>query len=256
MILSDTLSQRPNFIPDKDTDNENMILLPDKLFGSTAMMIHLIDTDLQRKIVDSNDLNTEATTAIEFLGNGPVNLQKDLEDWTIQQFKGKNVLFYQGQNYIPRNYELRREITSNFHDKVSAGHPGEIETLNAVKEHYWWPGMRSFIKNYVKGCGICQQFKINRNPSSPSYILIPGPTSTRPFANCSMDLITDLPPVKLDDGTVADAIMVVVDHGLMKGVVLTPCSKTLTHEGAGDILLNHVYKRFGLLDSIISDRDP
>ena len=30
----------------------------------------------------------------------------------------------------------------------------------------------------------------------------------------------------------------------------------MTHEGAGDILLNHVYKRFGLPDSIISDRDP
>ena len=76
----------------------------------------------------------------------------------------------------------------------------------------------------------------------------------RPFANCSMDLITDLPPVKLNDGTIADAIMVMVDHGLTKRVVLTPCSKTLTHEGAGDILLNHVYKCFGLPDcSIISD---
>ena len=114
MILSDTLSRRPDFIPDKDTDNENMVLLPDKLFESTAMTIHLIDTDLQRKIVDSNDLDTEATTAIEFLlGNGPANLQKDLEDWTIQQFEGKNVLFYQGRNYTPKNYELQREITSN-----------------------------------------------------------------------------------------------------------------------------------------------
>ena len=75
MILSDTLSQRPDFIPDKDTDNENMILLLDKLFGSTAMTIHLIDTDLQQKIVDSNDLDIEAVRAIElFLGKGPANL--------------------------------------------------------------------------------------------------------------------------------------------------------------------------------------
>ena len=73
-----------------------MVLLPDKLFGSTVMTIHLIDTDLQRKIVDSNDLDTEAMTAIEFLlGHGPVNLQKDLEDWTVQLFEGKNVLYYQ-----------------------------------------------------------------------------------------------------------------------------------------------------------------
>ena len=162
MILSDTLSQQPDFVLDKDTDNEDMILLPDKLFRSTSLTIHLIDTDLQWKIANSNDLNTEAIKAIKLLtGKGPTNLQRDLEDWTTQEFEGKNVLFYQGKNYISKDYELQQEITSQFHNKVSAGHPGEIETLNAIKEHYWWPGMRSFIKNYVKGCGICQQFKIN-----------------------------------------------------------------------------------------------
>ena len=107
MILSDTLSQRPDFIPDKDTDNENMVLLPDKLFGSTAITIHLINTDLQRKIVDSNDLDEEAARAIEFLlRKGPPSLQKDLDDWTTQEFEGKKVLFYQGKNYIPKDYEL------------------------------------------------------------------------------------------------------------------------------------------------------
>ena len=98
--------------------------------------------------------------------------------------------------------------------------------------------MQSFIKNYVKRCGICQQFKINRSPSNPLYNPIPGPTTTRPFANCSMDLITDLPPIKLENGTIIDALMVMVDHGLTKGVVLTPVSKTLTKEGAREILLN------------------
>jgi len=116
--------------------------------------------------------------------------------------------------------------------------------------------MRSFIKNYVKGCGTCQQFKINRNPSNPSYNPVPGPVTTRPFANCSMDLITDLPLITLENRTIIDALLVVVDHGLTKGVVITPVSKTLTEEGAGEILLNQFYKRFGLPDSIISDRDP
>ena len=117
------------------------------------------------------------------------------------KFEEKNVLFFQGKNYIPKNYELRQEITSQFHDKITAGHSGEIETLNTIKEHYWWPGMRTFIKNYVKGCGICQQFKINQNPSNSSYIQIPGPANTRPFANFSMDMITDLPPITLENGT-------------------------------------------------------
>ena len=109
---------------------------------------------------------------------------------------------------------------------------------------------------HVKGCGICQQFKINQNPSAPSFNLIPGPTTTWPFANLSMDLITDLPPITLDNGTVVDAILSVVDHRLMKGVILTPCLKTLTEEGTGEILLHHIYKWFRLPNSIISDWDP
>jgi transposase InsO family protein len=251
MILADTLSRRPDMIPNEDHDNEDVTLLPDNLF------INLIDMELQQKIANSTDMDIDAADALKsLLGQGPTHLRKDLEDWTIDIFDDKNILFYQGKNYIPKDFELRKKIVEKYHDPISAGHPGEIETMNAIKEHYWWPGMRSFIKNYVKGCGICQQFKINRSPSNPSYNAIPGPESTRPFANCSMDLITDLPPITLENGTIVDALMVVVDHGLTKGVVITPCAKTLTEEGAGEILLNQVYKRFGLPDSIISDRDP
>ena len=66
-----------------------------------------------------------------------------------------------------------------------------------------------------------------------------------------MDLITDLPPT---DGH--DSILVVVDQGLSKGVILIPCSKTLTSEGTAQLLLENLYKRFGLPDKIISDRGP
>ena len=102
--------------------------------------------------------------------------------------------FTKEKNYIPQNTELRREIVQNFHDHETAGHPGEIGTYNAVRQHYWWPGLHTFVKNYVQGCGICQQFKIDRSPSKLTYSPTEGAKSLRPFANCSMDLITDLPP--------------------------------------------------------------
>ena len=88
-----------------------------------------------------------------------------------------------------------------------------------------------FVKNYVQGCGACQQFKINQSPLNPAYQAIEGAKTTRPFAHCSMDLITDLPPV---EGY--NSILVVVDQGLLKGVILCPCAKTLTWEGATILL--------------------
>ena len=66
-----------------------------------------------------------------------------------------------------------------------------------------------------------------------------------------MDFITDLPPT---NGF--DSILVIVDQGLTKGIILLPCTKTITAEETAELLLNNLYKRFGLPDKIISDRGP
>jgi hypothetical protein len=64
-----------------------------------------------------------------------------------------------------------------------------------------------------------------------------------------MNLITDLPPVKG-----FDSILIVVDRGNTKGAILIPTDKTLMQEGAGQLLLDNLYKRFGLPDEMLSDR--
>ena len=66
-----------------------------------------------------------------------------------------------------------------------------------------------------------------------------------------MDFITDLPTSQN-----YDSILVMVDQGLSKGVILIPCNKTITAEETAEILLNNLYKRFGLPDKIISNRGP
>ena len=126
------------------------------------------------------------------------------------------------------------------------GHPGQYNTLQMVKEHYWWPGMNTFIKNFVDGCATCQQTKINTHPTSLPLMPIPGPKDGRPFSQISMDFIMDLPKI---DGY--DSLMVIVDHSLTKGVILCPCTKTIDALRTENALLDTVYKRFGLLDSII-----
>ena len=194
---------------------------------------------------------TQPTQSKYYSKKGPRELNSKLEEWTTEQFEGKNILFYQGRNYIPNDLELRKHIVHKYHDTITAGHPGELETFNAVRQHYWWPGMRIFVKNYVKGCGKCQQFKISRNPTNPAFLPVQGTKSNRPFTKCSMDMITDLPMI---DGY--DSILSVVDHKLTKGVIFIPCSKTVTEEEVGKLLLENVYRRFGLPDSFLSDRGP
>jgi hypothetical protein len=53
-----------------------------------------------------------------------------------------------------------------------------------------------------------------------------------------MDLITDLPP----DGDY-DSILSIVDHGLSKGIVLTPTQKTATADDIVEILIEKIFSK-------------
>ena len=93
--------------------------------------------------------------------NTPSTVLPNLEDWKIEQINEDNILYYKDKLYIPKDLALRQDILKMFHDHEMAGHPSELKTYNLIWQHYWWPGLWTFVKNYVKGCGPCQQFKIN-----------------------------------------------------------------------------------------------
>src|SRR5271168_3267205 len=115
---------------------------------------------------------------LTLLDDGPNTLRNDLKDWRVETIDGNNVLYYKEKAYVPKDQTLRQDILRMFHDHETAGHPGELATYNSVQQHYWWPGLRTFVKHYVSGCGVCQQFKIDRSPAHPAFQPIPGATST------------------------------------------------------------------------------
>ena len=183
--------------------------------------------------------------------DGPSVVRSELENWKLEEKDGQNILFYKGKVYVPRDQDLWHDILKLHHDHKTAKHPGELKTYKSVWQLYWWPGLQMFVKNYVKGCGTCQQFKIDRNSSHPSFIPVIGAKSTRPFAHCFIDLITDWPVVDR-----FDSLSVMVDQGLLKGVILCPTAKIVDMDGIRDLLHENLYKQFGLPDKMLSDRGP
>jgi hypothetical protein len=241
MIQSDALSRRPDLCPEEDTDNIDKTLLPEQLF------IQTIDQELKELISESikqDVVITEALTALKT--NGPLPMKSTLHDWKIEE----ELIFFKDKCYVPLDEELRRKITQKYHDSLTAGHPGHLRTKELILRDYWWPGLDKFVKNYVEGCAVCQQHKINRHPTNPPLMPIKS-EGTRPYSLITMDFITDLPT---SEGY--DSIMVVVDHGSTKGVILEPCNKTIDALGTAELLLNTLYRRFGLPDKTISDRGP
>jgi Integrase zinc binding domain len=130
-------------------------VLPEHLF------INLTDMELQKKIVNARNMDYDAAEAIKkLLEQRPKEAKKDLVDWKVEEFEGENILFYKEKNYMPINAELQRKIVQRYHDHLTAGHLGKLRTFNTVKEHYWWPGLRVFVKNYSgsKNCSSVYMF--------------------------------------------------------------------------------------------------
>jgi len=134
-------------------------------------------------------------------------MKLSLKDW----YTANELVFYKNRCYVPDDLILRRNVVQKYHDTVSVGHPGCLATQILVQRDYWWPGMATFIQNYVDSCAICQQHKINCHPICPPLQPI-SPEKQRPFSLIIMDFITDLPP---SEGY--DSIMAMVAQGSSKG---------------------------------------
>ena len=123
------------------------------------------------------------------------------------------------------------------------------ETLRKIQEHYWWPGIKEWVVEYIKGCTTCQQSKILTHRKHTPLYCIPTKEGTLPFQVIAMDLITGLPAKKG-----LDTILTIMDHGCSRAALFLPCSMHIT--GIAQLYLNHIYPWYGLPRKIISDRDP
>ena len=149
---------------------------------------------------------------------------------------------------IPPVDSLKREILRQNHDTPTAGHPGRNQTFWNLEGQYWWPGMRKWSAQYMKGCAICQQSKPINHPRKTPLYRIPVPTDTLPFPVVMMDLITQLP-----ESTRHNAILTIVDHGCSRAAVFLPCKTRISGKGIASLYLKNVYPWFGILTKIIMD---
>ena len=177
--------------------------------------------------------------------------QQDNKDVTILAQQICILHTPKGQVIVPNVREVKRAIVSKAHDMPTAGHPGRDETLWKVQQSYWWIGMKKWIEDYVKGCAICQQTKVQMHKWHIPIYQIPTTSDTLPFQTIAMDLIMGLP-----NRWGFNAILTIVDHGCSRAAIFLPCTTNISGPGIAQLYLDHIYQWFGLPTKIISDRDP
>ena len=137
------------------------------------------------------------------------------------------------------------------HNDPTARHPGRDETIHKMCQKYYWPKMKEWITDYIKGCATCQQVKINMHLKKTPPYQIPTKIRTLPFQTIAIDLIMGLPPSKGHD-----AILTIVDHGCSRVAVFLLCTSEITGPDIVWIYLEHIFSWYGLPNKVISDRDP
>ena len=68
-------------------------------------------------------------------------------------------LWYKNRICVPEGNDLRKLILSEAHDTAYSIHPGSTKMYYDLKEHFWWPGMKRLVAEYVAICDTCQCLK-------------------------------------------------------------------------------------------------
>jgi len=137
------------------------------------------------------------------------------------------------------------------HSSDTTGHPGIAKTLVLINWNYWWPKMKHFVTEYIRGCTTCQSHKnIMTQPKPPQYPITTN-LEAQPFEIIALDFITKLP---LSEGY--DLILTITNHDCSKGSLFLPCKETINAIGVAELYATHVFPHYGLPQKVISDQDP
>ena len=131
---------------------------------------------------------------------------------------------------------------------MESSHAGPERLWQQLSQKFYWRRMKTDVLAYAKSCDTCQKTKFS-NFNKYSY-LIPNPIPCRPYPSISMDFIVNLPW-----SGEFNAIFVVVDR-LTKHASFIPTTTGLTAEEFGTLYVRHIGCRYGLPESIVTDRDP
>ena len=224
---------RPPGVDQGKQDNTNIILPPPSMFITTTTA----QDDMLKTKVKEAQQKQKGEMELWCNTQGVCKLPKGYtKEWRLA---------------APSRLVLRQELMAQFHNSPTTGHPGRDNTLALVSQHYWWPGMNTWVEQYVAGCVHCQQSKICTSKKKTPLYHIPGDLSMHPFNVITLDLITQLPKANRHN-----AILTIVDQGCSRATILLPCHTTITGKGMALLYLKHLFPWFGVPSKVISNWDP
>ncbi len=153
----------------------------------------------------------------------------------------RNMIAYQ----VVLPLSLRPRVLREMHDAPLAGHLAYLRTYLKIKAHYYWPTMRTDIKEYCATCATC----IANTPSRLRAQLHPHELAKAPFQVVGMDFLGPIRPASPNGNKF---VMVMTDYfsKWVEAIALPDQTAATTV----DCLFKNIVLRHGPPKVIISDR--
>jgi hypothetical protein len=161
--------------------------------------------------------------------------------WTVQD----DLLMYCGNFFIPDASSLWPQLMSFAHD---VGHEGIEKTVNRFRASFYNSHALRRIREYVRGCEVCQGNKTEHLHPAGLLQLLSVPSEV--WSDISMDFIKRFP--KVGGKSVA---LTVVDRFLKFAHFIT-LSHPYSAPSVAKAFFEGVVRLHGFPCSIVSDRDP
>ena len=156
------------------------------------------------------------------------------------------LLYVSNRLVVPRVPALRETLFTLAHD--SLGHFGADKSYAALRDSYYWPGMRADLEHrFLPSCSSCQRNK--SLPLRPSGPLHPLPVPECCGDSVAIDFIGPLP----EDSGFNTIISMTCRSG--SDIHLVPARSDLTAEGFAELFFDNWYCDNGLPLEVVSDRD-
>jgi hypothetical protein len=84
-----------------------------------------------------------------------------------------------GRLYVPPS--LRERVVASEHLGMRGGHQGVSKTYKRVSRVFWWPQMKPYVAEYMKGCLVCNRRRASCNLSPIAHV--PGQLGAGSFGD-------------------------------------------------------------------------
>lgn len=138
---------------------------------------------------------------------------------------------------------LRKRV---FHITHDVSHPAPKRTVCMIASRFYWPDMKRQVTLWSRSCLSCQAAKINRHNIAPVIQMVPA---SEKFGSINVDFVGPLPNCKG-----YQYIMTAIDR-YSRWVEAIPL-QSATAETTADCLIANWISRYGIPESITTDRGP